>query len=63
MAKDASARVEQLKAERAALENGKGGNTTVVAPTTNNSSSSSTTPMVTTTPSAMDYSDPMLAGA
>jgi len=60
---DASARVEQLKAERAALENGKGGNTTVVAPTTNNSSSSSTTPMVTTTPSAMDYSDPMLAGA
>lgn len=60
---DASRRLEELKAERAALDSGKGGNTMVVAPTTNTSSSSSSTPLISTTPSAMDYSDPMLAGA
>jgi phage-related protein len=60
---DAAARLEQLKAERAALETGKSGVNIVNAPSTSTSTSSSTTPMVTTTPSAMDFSDPMLAGA
>ena len=59
---DSSKRLEELKAQRAAL-GGPGANIAIDASTKTNAPSSTTTPMVQTTPSAMDYSDPMLAGA
>lgn len=59
---ETGARLEELKAQRAALDGDKRGVNVINAPSVSNSNSN-TQPLITTTPSASDYGDPMLAGA